>query len=144
AVYSIGGKARWFHIGAIGLADARKVAQQVRHDAAYGKDPAAERRAERSAGTFAELAARYVNEHAKRKNKSWAQADYLVRKYLLPRLGKLSANSILRKDVRAAVGRIASPTVANHTISTSEGVDDIGEAGDEGEDVGDSCGVEGG
>src|SRR5262249_34852299 len=104
AVYSIGGKARWCHIGSVGLSDARKIAQQVRLDAAHGKDPAAERRAERNAGTFAELADRYVSEHAKRKNKSWEQADYLVRKRLLPRWGKVNANAITRKDVRAAVG----------------------------------------
>jgi hypothetical protein len=113
AVYSIGGRARWFHIGNVHLADARKMAQQVRFDVAHGKDPAAERRAERNSGTFAELAERYVSEHAKKKNKSWAQADYLVRRHLLPRLGKLGANSVLRKDVRAAVGRIESPSVAN-------------------------------
>ena len=122
AVYSIGGKARWYHIGNVGLSDARKMAQQVRLDVAHGKDPAAERRAERNAGTFAELADRYVNEHAKRKNKSWEQADYLVRRYLLPRLGKLNANAIMRKDVRAAVGRIESPTVANQVRAAASAI----------------------
>jgi integrase len=122
AVYSIGGRARWYHIGNVGLADARRIAQQVRLDVAHGKDPAAERRAERNAGTFAELAERYVNENAKKKNRSWAQADYLVRKHLLPRLGKLNANAIMRKDVRAAVGRIDSPTVANQTLAAASAV----------------------
>jgi integrase len=122
AVYSVSGKARWFHIGNVGLADARKMAQQVRLDVAHGKDPVAERRAERNAGTFAELAERYINEHAKRKNKSWEQADYLVRVHLLPRWGKLGANAILRKDVRAAIGRIESPTVANQTLAAASAV----------------------
>src|SRR5215831_9283094 len=122
AVYSVGGRARWFHIGAIGLSDARKMAAQVRLDVAHGKDPAAERRAERDSGTFAELAERYVREHAKKKNKSWAQADYLVRKYLLPRLGKLNANAIARKDIRAAIGRIESPTVANQVRASASAI----------------------
>jgi integrase len=122
AVYSVGGRARWYHIGAIGLADARRIAQQVRLDVAHGKDPAAERRAERTAGTFAELADRYVNEHAKRKNKSWEQAHYLVRSHLLPRWGKLSANVITRKDVRAAIGRIESASVANQTLAAASAV----------------------
>jgi len=122
AVYSVGGRARWYHIGNVHLADARKMAQQVRLDVAHGKDPAAERRAERNSGTFAELAERYVNEHAKRKNKSWQQADYLVRRYLLPRLGKLGANAILRKDIRTAMGRIESPTVANQTLAAASAV----------------------
>ena len=55
------------------------------HIGARGKDPQAERKAQRSAGIFADLATRYVNEYAKRRNKSWEQADYLVRRYLLPR-----------------------------------------------------------
>jgi len=122
AVYSVGGRARWFHIGAIGLSDARKMAAQVRLDVAHGKDPAAERRAERDSGTFAELAELYVREHAKKKNKSWAQADYLVRKYLLPRLGKLNANAIARKDIRAAIGRIESPTVANQVRASASAI----------------------
>ena len=58
---------------------------------ARGKDPAAEKRAERGAGTFAELAARYVESYAKKRNKSWRQADTLVQRYLLPRWGKLQA-----------------------------------------------------
>ena len=60
---------------------------------ARGKDPAAEKRAERGAGTFADLAARYVERYAKKKNKSWRQADTLVRRYALPRWGKLQAAS---------------------------------------------------
>jgi hypothetical protein len=37
-----------------------------------GKDPAADRKAERTSGTFGELAILY-RDHAKKKNKSWAQ-----------------------------------------------------------------------
>src|SRR5262249_13135755 len=44
------------------------------------------------------------------------------RKYLLPRLGKLSANAILRKDIRSAIGRIESPTVANQTLAAASAV----------------------
>jgi integrase len=121
-VYSACGRAWWFHIGWVGLADARKIAQQVRLDVAHGKHPVAERRAERGAGTFAELAGRYLNEHAKKKNKSWAQADYLVRKHLLPRWARLDARSITRADVRAAVGRIAAPVVANQVLAAASAI----------------------
>ena len=47
-------------------------------DVAEGKDPGAERRAERLTGTFAELASQYVELHAKKHNKSWRQAEALV------------------------------------------------------------------
>jgi integrase len=113
-VYSRG-RPRWFHIGdaAIGVDAARAIAAEVMVEVARGKDPVAEKRAERGSGTFGELALRYVEEHAKKKNKSWRQADALVQKHLIPRWGKLDAKSITRADVRAAVGRIESPSVAN-------------------------------
>src|SRR5262245_34396372 len=84
AIYSHHGRPRWYNIGkvgAIGLSDARKLAAEVMLDAAKGKDPAAEKKAERSAGSFADLATRYVEEYAKTNNKSWEQGDGLVRRY---------------------------------------------------------------
>jgi Arm DNA-binding domain len=86
-IYSFRGRPRWFHIGdaaAIDLSDARKLASRVMFQVAEGKDPAAERNAERGKGVFEDLATRYVEEYAKRKNRSWKQADALVRKHLLP------------------------------------------------------------
>ena len=86
-IYSYHGRPRWLHLAdatAIGLADARKLANEIMYQVAQGKDPAAERRAERSADTFEELATRY-RKYSERKNKSWKQADALVRKNLLPK-----------------------------------------------------------
>ena len=89
-IYSQRGRPRWYHIGnAIGLADARRLAARVMLEVAEGRDPAAERRAQRSAGTFEELATRYIEQHAKKHNRSWKQSDALVRRFLLPRWGKL-------------------------------------------------------
>jgi Arm DNA-binding domain/Phage integrase central domain len=125
AVYSHGGRPRWFHIGdatAIGLADARRIAARIMADVAEGKDPVAERMAERGAGTFAELAERYVEEYAKKKNKSWRQADALVRKHLLPRWGKIDAKSITRSDMRAMMGRIEAPVVANQVKAAASAI----------------------
>jgi hypothetical protein len=103
-VYSYRGRPRWYHLGganAIGLAAARKLTAEVMLDVIRGKDPAAEKRAERGAGTVAELAERYVEQYAKRHNKSWSQPDRLVRRYLLPKWGKLQA-IFLRSSVRDA------------------------------------------
>src|SRR5258705_11270755 len=58
AIYSYHGRPRWLHLGdanAIGLADARTLAAETMLTVARGKDPAAEKRAERGSGTFAEL-----------------------------------------------------------------------------------------
>jgi integrase len=119
-IYSYHGRPRWLHIGdagAIGLADARTLAAEAMLAVARGKDPAAEKRAERGAGTFAELAERYVEQYAKRNNKSWEQADALVRRYALPRWGKLQAASIARADVKAMMARIEAPILANQALA---------------------------
>jgi integrase len=125
AVYRHASRPRWYSIGdarAIGLADARKLAARVMLQAAEGKDPAAERKAERGSGTFAELAQRHLTEHAKRKNKSWRQADALVRRYLLPHWGKLQAKNVSRSDVRALMGRIAAPVLANQVLAAASAI----------------------
>jgi integrase len=124
-VYSRQGRPRWLHLGdarSIGLAEARTLAAEAMVEVARGKDPAAEKRAERGAGTFAELATRYVEQYAKRRNKSWPQSDTLVRRYLLPRWGKLQATSISRADVKAMMARIEAPVVANQTLAAASAI----------------------
>jgi hypothetical protein len=59
-VYRSAGRPQWYRIGdasTIGLADARVMASEVMLAVAKGSNPAAERRAKRSAGTFGDLAA---------------------------------------------------------------------------------------
>lgn len=124
-IYSRSGRPRWLTLGkvaAIGLADARLLAAETMLEVARGKDPAAERRAERHRGTFAEVATRYVEEYAQKHNKSWKQADALVRRFLLPRWGKLPAHSIARSDVRATIARISAPIVANQTLAAASAI----------------------
>jgi integrase len=125
AIYSRHGRPRWLHLGkasAIGLADARMFAAEVMLAVAKGGDPAAEKKAERGAGTFAELSARYV-EHAKRKNKSWRQGARLVERYALPRWSKLQASSITRPDVKAMLSRIeGAPILQNQALAAVSAV----------------------
>jgi integrase len=124
-IYSRANRVHWYHLAdasAIGLSDARKLASRVMFEVAEGKDPQADRRAGRGAGKFEQLAARYVEEHAKKTNKSWQQADYLVRTHLLPVWGKLLPSDITRTDVRAMMARIAAPTVANQTLAAASAI----------------------
>jgi integrase len=126
-VYNRRGKTRWFTIGdGVLLSDARRIAARLRLAVFEGRDPAAERKAERDAGTFGELARRYVEEWSKRRNRSWEQADYLVRAHLLPRWGARIAREITRADVRAAIGAIASPSVANQTLKAASAIFSFG------------------
>jgi integrase len=124
-VYRHHGRPRWYHLAAaeaIGLADARAPAAEIMLDVARGCDPQAERKAQRTAGTFEELATRYREEHAKKHNRSWVQADYLVRKNLLPAWGKLRAADISRADVKAMLAHIASRSVANQTLAAASAI----------------------
>jgi integrase len=120
AIYSRRGRPRWLHLGnadAVALSDARNLAAEAMLAVAKGGDPAAEKKAERSAGTFAELASNYVEQYAKRHNKSWKQADALVRRFAIPKWGKLQASSVTRTDVKAMMARITAPVVANQTLA---------------------------
>ena len=122
-VYSRRGRPRWLHLGdvSIGLAAARQMAAEAMLSVAKGGDPAAEKRSQRGEGTFAELHKRYVDEHAKKHNRSWHQGDLLIRR-LLPRWGVLQATSITRADVRSMMTKIASPTSANQTLAALSAV----------------------
>jgi integrase len=124
-IYRFHNRPRWYHIGAadaVALADARKMAAELMLRVIKGEDPAAEKRAARGTGTFADIALRYVSEYAKKRNKSWKQAEALVRRHLLPSWGNLSANTITRSDVRALMGKITAPIVANQTLAAASAI----------------------
>jgi integrase len=121
-VYSYHGRPRWFDVGLVPLKDARRIAVKIRLAVAEGKDPVADHKAERGAGTFAELVDRYFEQHAKKNNRSWQQADYLVRRHLLPKLGKLQAKSITRTDVKRAFSKIEAPIVANQALAAASAI----------------------
>jgi integrase len=123
-IYSFHRRPRWLNIGeasAIGLSDARTLAAEAMLAVAKGKDPAAEKKAERGAGTFADLAARYV-EVAKRKNKSWQQGATLVARYATARWAKLQAASISRADVKTMLSHIDAPVLQNQVLASVSAV----------------------
>jgi integrase len=100
--------------------------QRLRLQVTEGKDPQAvrlaERQAARNAGTFAELAQNYLEQHAQRHNKSWRQADKLVRRYLLPHWSQREVKAINRSDVRLTIGRIAAPVLANQVLAAASAI----------------------
>ncbi|MBI1257664.1 MAG: DUF4102 domain-containing protein [Chloroflexi bacterium] len=124
-IYSVRGRRRWYSIGstdAVGLADARKLAREVLYKVDQGADPCAEKSAARGSNTFEEVAKRYVDDYAKRRNRSWQQADNLIRRHLLPRWGKLQIDTITRQDARAAFRNITAPVVANQTLAAASAI----------------------
>ncbi len=127
-VYGFHGRYRWYTIGAadrLGLKEARLIAREKMAEVYRGVDVQAERQAARKADTFDELAGRYREEYAKLRNRSWPQADTLVRTYLLPRWAKLPAHTIVRADVRAVFNKITrdgSPVLANQVLAAASAV----------------------
>jgi integrase len=125
-VYSIHGRgSRWYHLGdarAISLTDARKLAGKTMYQVAQGEDPHADRLALRGRGSFEQVAQRYLKEYARKRNKSWRQADALVTKHLLPRWSKLDIGSIRRADVKAAIAAIAAPILANQVLAAASAI----------------------
>src|SRR5262249_36826819 len=119
AYYRCDGRARWLKIGdaSIGVAEARRLVIQVLLAVAEGRDPAAERRADRRADTFAALHASYLDLHARRRNRSWRQADALIRAHVLPHLGRARASVVARGDVRLVLARVDDrPGIHNRTL----------------------------
>jgi integrase len=125
-VYSRNGRPRWLHIGEAGrevsLDNARKIALKNSLQVIEGGDPVADRRAQRDQNTFAEVHQRYVEQHARRKNKSWRQGEYLIKRYVLPKLGGLSVDGVTRADVRATVERVEKPVLANQVLANLSAV----------------------
>jgi integrase len=119
-VYSRSGRSRWLTLGpasSIPLETARIMTAEAMLAVAKGKDPAADKRAERGAGTFAELADRHL-EYAKKHNKSWPQAAALVARHAIPRWKKLQASAITRGDVKAMLAKIGAPITSNQVLAS--------------------------
>ena len=127
-LYRMGGRPRWYNIAAangLGLADARKIARRLYGEVCLGTDPQAEKKSARKAGTFRELHDRYLEEWAKQRNRSWKQADWLVKNYLIPRWGALPAASINRSDVRALFNAITNggaPMGTNQVLAAASAI----------------------
>jgi integrase len=118
-----GGRQRWLTLGRYGVvktADARKRARELLGDVSRGADPAASRDAGRRAATVAELAERYLAQHAepKKKTSSIRTDRYLLRSHVLPRIGSARVDALTREDVAAVHHAMRdTPTSANRTVA---------------------------
>lgn len=115
------GKRRRMKIGhypAISLADARDRGKEIIGRIAGGEDPQAKKQAERRAETFGDLAADYLELHAKRHKRSWEEDERILHADLLPAWKNRKANKIGRRDVSDLLDGIVdrgSPIMANRT-----------------------------
>ena len=101
------------------LADARAKAKETLARVALGQDPALDRRTEREAPTFDDLAEEYLERHARPKKRSAREDARILGKYVPNRWRKAPAHTITRRDVRDVLDDIAkrSPIMANRVLA---------------------------
>jgi hypothetical protein len=100
------------------LVDAREIATDILRAVAKGEDPQEEKKTERQAMTFEELAELYIERHAKVKKKRWREDQRIIDVDLLPHWRRHKATKITRGDVVELLDGIVergSPIMANRT-----------------------------
>ena len=101
---------------AVKLVDARELARNAQRSVAHGNDPSADKRAARQVLTFAELAAKYIDEYAKPNKKSWLEDRRQLDADLLPKWKTRPAADLSADDLLAILNakvKKGSPVAAN-------------------------------
>jgi integrase len=111
-MYRQGGQQKRATIGTyptMGLAKARDVAGRQLLDVQVNEaDPAAAKKARRSAQTFGELAEQYLTLHAKAKKRSWREDGRQLRTMVLPHWKNRPAVDITKSHVSALIDNVAA------------------------------------
>jgi integrase len=108
------------HYGILTVDQARREAARLLAEVALGDDPAEVRAEKRKGFTVADLAARYLEDHAtiKKKPRSIKEDMRLLEKIILPALGKRKVKDITRTDVaRFHHSLRETPTQANRALA---------------------------
>jgi integrase len=108
----------------VSLRIARARADKLRQQVAAGENPSAHKR-EAPARSFAALALRYLDEHARRHKRSAAKDERNLRLHILPRWSKREFSSISRADAIALIERLVGagkPVLANHVHRLISGI----------------------
>src|SRR5262249_30308741 len=104
------------------LAEARERARDALKAAANGNDPAAHKHRAREAPSFKQLAARYIEEYAKPRKRTWQKDQRLLDRNLVPALGRQKAHAITGADLGPKQNRVRSgrpPVEANGTFGVA-------------------------
>lgn len=107
-------------VGKIAPEAARTRAKAILGAVAHGKDPAADKNAERGALTVGELADRFMAEHVEQKRKPGTVVFYrhLLDKIIRPDLGTAKADKVTRAAVAKLHGKLrTTPYQANRVLA---------------------------
>jgi integrase len=111
--------------GVLTLAEARAKAAEARRQVEQGADPAAAKRKEKAAAkqaaieregdTVEHLAQKFIELHAKRKNRSWRATKRMLDHDVLPRWRGRTVHDIRKRDINTMLDAIAvdRPILAN-------------------------------
>jgi Arm DNA-binding domain/Phage integrase, N-terminal SAM-like domain len=131
----IKGRSRWLTIGRHGspwtVETARAKARAFLGQIAAGRDPATARDKDKAAGTFAEFATRYLNEHAVTNKKPSSVLNDRVNLNLniLPALGSIPLTAIARDDIKRLHHDLRrKPGAANRCLSLLSKMFNLAEA----------------
>lgn len=106
--------------GVLTVEQARKRAAELLAAVRQGADPSAERHAERSAPTVAELLDRYFRDYAsaKKKPRSIASDRYMADRFLRPALGRLRVADVERADLQRLHSALRdTPVMGNRVLA---------------------------
>lgn len=121
--YRAKGRQRFHTVGRFGeltLHEARSTAMRVLARTRRGEDPSGDRQAYFRSPTIADLADRYLREHALLKKKASSTKDDTRnwRLHVLPRLGKQKVADVTRADLAGLHSELAAtPYVANRVLA---------------------------
>jgi len=121
-LYRSGGRPRRLTLGPyplLGLADARSKAKAALAVVVSGGDPAAAKRADRDAPTFAELVEVYLERHAKPRKRSWRDDERMLRRYVPKEWYRVRASDVTRRDIRDLLDSMVArtPILANRILA---------------------------
>lgn len=110
--------------GAITPQQARRLAKDRLAEVTRGGDPAGERRRARQAPDLAALVERYRQEHlAHKKPSTRVRAEGLIRRLIVPALGKMKAEAVTRVDVLSFHrAHRETPVEANRAVTLLSGI----------------------
>jgi integrase len=104
-----------------GLAAARDDACEVLRRAEKGADPASEKKVRKvHSDTIADLANAYLEQHAKKKKRSWKKDERFLNNEVLPVIGRKRITDTTRQDIRDVLQRIIDRDAPVHAARTLE------------------------
>jgi integrase len=119
-MYRYNGIKRRLKIKAASLADAREAAREAFQKADKGRDPGMERKIVRSrVDTVEDLAKLYIEQHAKKRKRSWLKDEQILNREVIPVIGRKRVEDVTRQDIREVLNPIVERGAlirANHTL----------------------------